>query len=237
MANRKNHTFDQLVAEGNLSAHSHIHKFGAVPAMSGAKTGTIWDVNDVKYPWSAFATAGVLTVDRAVGDAAKVITIEGLDANWLPISESIILTLATGNTGVKTFKRVYRAYVTSGVANVDDIDIKRGGVIVARITAELAQTLMMAYTVPAGKTGYLYTISCTAEAGADGTGNLMIRQGEGGTLRVGHSFEVTGGGPYDYEFKVPTRIVEKSDIEVWLTTRANNGRYTSAFCLLLIDND
>jgi hypothetical protein len=46
------------VAKGQFDDITHIHKFGAVPAMSQNQTGTIWDVNDTSYPWSAFDTAG-----------------------------------------------------------------------------------------------------------------------------------------------------------------------------------
>lgn len=239
MANRKSHTFEQLVSDGHITGHSFIHKFGAVPEMSIATTGTIWDINDTKYPWDAFDTAGTITVDRAnAGDADKEVTIEGLDENWLLVTESIILTAAAGNAGTQIFKRVFRAYIDNGSAqNIGIVDIKRGGTIVARISAGLGQTLMMVYTIPAGKTGYMYSGSCTAEAGADGTGHFMIREGGHISYRVGHSFEVSGGAGYRYDFNFPIPIPEKTDVDVWLTTRANNGRYTAAFDLLLIDND
>jgi len=75
--------FELQVARGQIPGHSFVHKFGAVPEMSNGTTGTIWDVDDTLYPWSAFATAGTLTVDRAnASDAGKTITIVGLDSNF-----------------------------------------------------------------------------------------------------------------------------------------------------------
>ena len=50
------------VAANHYQGLSHVHKFGAVPAMSQNNTGTIWDVNDTAYPWSSFASAGTLSV-------------------------------------------------------------------------------------------------------------------------------------------------------------------------------
>jgi len=50
------------IARGTVRGASSIHKFGAVPAMSQNATGTVWDVNDTLYPWTAFDTAGVLTI-------------------------------------------------------------------------------------------------------------------------------------------------------------------------------
>ena len=60
----------------------------------------------------------------------------------------------------------------------------------------------------------------------------------GTTFRVGHTFEVSGdGGPYDYKFSFPQEFAEKTDIDVRLTTRSNNGRFTAAFDILLIKNE
>ena len=125
--------------------------------MSINNTGTVWDIDDTLYPWSAFASAGTLTVDRAnAGDANKIITIVGLDVNYNQISENVTLTAATGNATTNSFIRVYRAYMHNGSAtNVGNIDIKKSTTIVARITANKGQTLMGVYTVPSGYTAYL----------------------------------------------------------------------------------
>jgi hypothetical protein len=238
VANRKQHPFNQMVAEGNLTDHSFIHKFGAVPAMSTNTIGTIWDINDTVYPWSAFNTAGVVNLDRAnTGDANKQVTVIGLDADYNETQETITLTNASNNTGSILFSRVFRAFVSDGVSNLGNIDIQRDSTTVARITAGAGQTLMTVYTVPAGKTGYLYKGTCSAQANADGSGSMYVRYFGQSTFRVGHSFEVSGtGGQYLYEFTFPIPIPEKSDIDVRITTRTNNGRYTAAFDLLLVDN-
>lgn len=228
-----------LVSRGLVAKTSFIHKFGAVPAMSQNTTGTVWDKNDTVYPWSAWDTTGVLNVDAAsTSDIGKQITILGLDANYNLVQETIALTVQTNNTGTVQFKRVYRAYCSDGVSNVGNINIQKNSTDVAVITAGLSQTLMSVYTVPAGHTGYLYKGTCTAQAGADGTGHMFVRYFGQDSFRVGHSFEVAGvGGQYLYEFSFPIPIPEKSDIDVRITTRTNNGRYTAAFDVLLINND
>ena len=43
-------------------------------------------------------------------------------------------------------------------------------------------------------------------------------------------------GQYFYPFSFPPELPEKSDIDVRITTRSNNGRYTAAFDLLLVKN-
>ena len=223
------------VAAGHFDGLSHIHKFGAVPAMSQNETGTIWDVDDTTYPWSSFATASTLTVDRAnASDADKVIYIEGLDADYNVINETVTLTSATGNATSKSFIRVYRAYMVDGsVTNVGNIDIKVSTTVVARITAGKGQTLMAVYTVPAGYTAYILKGACTCQSGADATGNMFVRYGGQASFRVGHTFEVAGGGEYTYDFPVPIPIPEKSDIDVRASVRSNNARVTAAFDILL----
>jgi hypothetical protein len=224
------------VSMGKVRGASTIHKFGAVPALSQNTTGTVWDKNDTLYPWSAFATAGVITASIAnASDNGKQVTVLGLDANYEEVSETFTISSTATVAGTVPFIRVFRAYVTNGSAtNVGDINFTKGGVDILRITAGKGQTLMAIYTIPAGKTGYLYKGVATCQAGADGTGNMFVRYFGQEAFRIGHSFEVSGDGEYDYEFSFPIRIPEKSDIDVRVTTRTNNGRYTAAFDLLLL---
>jgi hypothetical protein len=228
------------IARGLLKGVSDIHKFGAVGEMAVNTTGSVWDVDDTLYPWTAFASASAVTVDRAnASDADKVITIEGLDENYELVTDTCTLTNASGNTtdSGTTFIRVFRAFVSTGVTNVGNIDIKVSTTVVARITASLGQTLMAIYTIPAGYTGYLMRGVMTVAANADATGNMYIRYFGQDAFRIGHTFEVAGtGGPYDYEFSVPQVIPAKSDIDVRATVRSNNARATAAFDIILKAN-
>jgi len=229
--------FRQNVAMGKVRGASTIHKFGAAPAMSQNQIGTIWDKNDTVYPWSAFDTAGVITAAIAnASDNGKVVTVIGLDADYNEVSDTFTLSSTATVAGTVSFKRVFRAYVSTGTNNVGDVTFTKNGTDVLRITATKGQTLMAIYTIPAGKTGYLYRAVCTAQASADGSGNMFIRYFGQSAFRIAHSFEVAGvGGQYDYDFSFPQRIPEKSDIDVRMTTRSNNGRYTAAFDLLLLN--
>lgn len=222
------------VAKGQFADISHVHKFGAVPAMSQNTSGTIWDVNDTVYPWSAFATAGTLSLTRAsASDADKLVTIIGLDADYNEISESVTLTAASGNVTTQSFIRVYRAYMTTG-SNVGNVDIIKDSTTVARITAGKSQTLMAIYTVPAGHNAYLMVGTCSCQSGADATADMFVRYFGQSSFRVGHSFEVSGdGGQYIYRFDVPIKIPAKSDIDVRCLVRSNNARVTAAFDVLL----
>ena len=226
------------ISRGMVKGASFIHKFGAVPSMATNTTGTVWDKNDTVYPWASWATAGIINVDSSsASDINKSITVVGLDANYNQISETITLTTQTNNNSSNSFIRIFRAFVSDGETNVGQISVQRDTTDVAIITAGYGQTLMAVYTVPAGYTGYLYKGTCSAQSGADGTGNMFVRYFGQSSFRIGHSFEVSGaGGQYMYDFSFPIPIPEKSDIDVRITTRSNNGRYTAAFDLLLVQN-
>ena len=228
--------FKLNVSRGKVRGAEALYKFGAVPQMSINTTGTVWDKNDTVYPWSSFDSAGVLVAAQAnSSDNGKKVTVLGLDDDFNETSEEFTLSSSGTVTGTVSFKRVYRAYITEGVANVGTVRFTKGGVDVLLITAGKAQTLMAIYTVPAGYTGYIYQGTASAEFGADATGDMFIRYFGETAFRIGHSFEVSGaGGEYNYQFSFPVQIPEKSDIDVRMETRTNNGRYTAAFDILLI---
>ena len=232
--------FDLNVSRGKTRGASTIHKFGATPSQSTNTTATVWDKGDTLYPWSAFDTPGVLVAAQVgVDDNGKVVTVVGLDENWVQIEEDFTLSSAGTVAGTKTFKRVFRGFVKTGTTNVGQLNFSRGGTQILRILAGLGQTLMSVYTIPDGYTGYLYQGVCSAQAGADATGFMMVRFNTvGQAFRVGHTFEVSGGGgEYFYKFAFPIQIPQHSDIDIRLTTRSNNGRYTAAFDMLLIKNE
>jgi hypothetical protein len=224
------------VAKGQFDDIFHAHPFGAVPAMSQNTTGTVWDVNDTLYPWSSWDTAGTLTVPAVnASDNGKSITIMGLDNNYEVISETLVVSSSTTSTTTAEFKRVSSAYMHNGSAtNVGNINIQKSAVTVCRITAGKGQSLMAVYTVPAGHTAYILQGAASCQSGADATGDMFVRYFGQTSFRSGHTFEVSGnGGAYLYEFCIPVKIPEKSDIDIQAKVRSNNARITAAFDILL----
>ena len=139
------------------------------------------------------------------------------------------------------FARVNRAFISGAATNAGDIDIEAGaagGTTVARIQEGYGQTLMSVFTVPAGKTAYMHRLTATAQDGKDATGWMYTHQYGTTAFRVKHTWEFDGdGGQYHYDFAFPLPFEEKTDIDMRVTTRDKNGRYTIAFDILLVDND
>jgi hypothetical protein len=237
-AQGKYEEFFLQLARGHIANHSFNHKFGAVSAMSVNTTGTVWDVNNTIYPWSAWDTAGTVSVSAVnASDNNKQLVIQGLDANYVFQEEIITLSSSASVSGIKTFKRLNRGFIVDGNTNVGDVTVTKDATTVLKITANKGQTLMAVYTIPAHKTGYLMQGACSIQKGGDATGDMFVRYFGQSSFRIGHSFEVQGeGGPYNYKFTVPIPIPEKSDIDVRAAVRSNNARVTAAFDLILIDN-
>jgi hypothetical protein len=237
-AQGKYEEFYLQLARGHIANHSFNHKFGAVPAMSINTSGTVWDVNNTVYPWSAWDTAGTVLVSAVnASDNGKLLVIQGLDANYIFQEETIVLSSAVSVAGTKTFKRLNRGFIADGSTNVGDVTVTKDNTTVLRITATKGQTLMAVYTIPANKTGYLMQGVCSIQKGGDATGNMFIRYANQSSFRIGHSFEVQGeGGAYNYVFSVPIPLPEKSDIDVRASVRSNNSRVTAAFDIVLVDN-
>jgi hypothetical protein len=203
--------------------------------MSNNQSGTVWDIDDTFYPWSAWDTAGTVTVSRAdAGDAGKNIIISGLDADYNPVSTTVTLTNPTGNTSPTVFKRIDLVRMNGTSANVGQINVLKGATTVARIVAGVGQSLKGTYTVPAGYTAYLTQGAMTIQNGADATGTFYYRT-PGDRFLVGHTFEVASS-EYFYAFTCPFALPEKSDIDVRASVRTNNALVTAAYDMILIQN-
>ena len=225
--------FELQVSRGQIPGHSFVHVLGEVPAMSQNQSGSIWDVNDTTYPWSAFDTAGTLTIDRAdANDADKNVILYGLDSDYNPITETVTLTNATGNATTKSFKRLLSARMNGTSVNLGAVTIKKGATTVGKINAAIGQTLMGIYTVPAGYTAYLTQGVMTVRSGADATGTFYYRI-QGDRFLIGHRFEVASA-EYVYAFTCPFKVPEKTDIDVRATVRSNNALITAAYDIILI---
>ena len=229
------------ISRGLVKGTSFIHKFGSVPSMSISTTGTIWDVDDTLYPWSAWANTGTLSVQTTLvngtpdtADSGLDIVLVGLDDDFNVIEETVTISGSTGTT-TSIFSRIYRAYTSEN--NTTQFRVSRDATEVARINIGKAQTLMSLYTVPLGYTGHMCKQIASLEYGADATINTFVRYGGTGAFRISHTGEVSGSGmPYSYKFTVPLPFPEKTDIDIRAVVRTNNARVTSAFDIILIKN-
>lgn len=158
--------FELQVARSQISWHSqqNIFAYGATPATAGTFR-TVWEnmaTTEYVFPSSALT---MQLVSTAAGDTASI-TITGLDANYLIISETLVLNGTTNVPTTKQYFRVNNMVVSSGSATnpAGVVSLSNGGVVYAQIntavfngtTSSIGQTQMSVFTVPAGYTFYGY---------------------------------------------------------------------------------
>jgi len=196
-------------------------KFGYLPTATTAYK-TVWDGDNIySYPSSAL---NMQVVSDESADNGITIFIQGLDADYNEITETVTLDDTDSAGAVQTtqqFLRVFRAYNSSNTDLIGDVTISNGGTTYAKIFATSQQTLMAVYTIPAGKRGYLMSGNISVEKNQPVVAQLMIRP-FGGVLRSAGVVS-TFGVPFQRKWEFPPQLDEKTDIEI----RAKAGATTS----------
>jgi len=224
------------IAAGQVIGYRDVHKFGLVDGTAGA-TSTVWSLADnaltALYPWDI--VPGTLSAVSSSAADTQTIRIEGLDSDYNEVSADLTLTgtVATGTT-TQVFHRVHRAYCLTGPTNVGRITIVDTGEARAVIDANMGQTLMALYTVPAGCTAFLSEFRASTSKNQACIVSIYVRQ-LGGAFRVQSTMSLFQSSS-SVGYPVPLAISEKSDIEVRVTGGTNNT-ISSDFDLILVHND
>jgi hypothetical protein len=195
--------------------------------------------------------AGGDPLDASAGNNARSITLEGLDDNFLEISETIelngsVASVATSNL----FCRLNRAYVedvgTYNATNAGEIIIQStAGNIVAIINASAGQTQQAIYTVPTNYDAYLLAFTVEVSEPISANVRMVQRQSADNSTPPVKAFrtvtevdDFTGYGTRVFR-AYPGPFPGGTDL-VWLATRStggSNARIVVNFDLLLIEND
>jgi len=228
--------FGTMVALGRIPNFSPVNKFGSDPdADSGAND--VWDIGLV-YNWIASATAIQLSSSHA--SDTHVVHVEGLDANWAPLTELVTLTGQTGVDTVGTFIRVHRLKNVSATAALGDVYASESGDGLtagvptsladarAKITLDHEQTQMAIYSVAAEHSLIVNKLRFTVD-NTDVDLRIMIRD-FGGVFRAGPKVHINGGDiAKEFTFAPPLAIAAKSDIKISVTTTGTNKKISAGF--------
>ena len=227
------------------------YKFGFNSAV-GTSAETIW-AQGAAYTWNSAAQLELTSTDvddtDTTGAGARTVTIEGLDANYAAISETVELngqTADAGSTTTASFLRVNRMYVASaGASGVNEgvIYASTGTqttgtpddltTIRATIAANAGQTLQAIYTVPAGKTMYLYALHASSAATTGSSQIDFLTSENAGPWRTKDRFAVQQGS-VTYHFKFPRVFNEKTDMEIQGTASTGTNDVSASFEFLLM---
>lgn len=203
--------FDLQVGRGQIEAHSTVNIYGYQTAVSTTFI-PIWE-NATAYTYPSTATQ--MHLIGTDSDTASVL-INGLDANYNSISETLTLNGTSAVTTANSYLRINSMQVTSGnpAAAVTLKDLTNT-TIYAQINAGVGRTQAGIYTVPAGYTYYLQRVNLYSSL--NGNNNKFVTY-QNRTISSSGVIQVTQQAPFatSYEARriIPRAFSEKTDIQL-----------------------
>jgi hypothetical protein len=235
------------ISAGAVDGTGYVEKFGMNVDVDSNKE-TIWDGGAIYSYISTAETVAITSTagtDSAAGTGARTIEIQGLDANYNVVLETLTVG---GGAGTTEFIRIFRAKtITAGTSGINEGTISITSSDTSTVLAQIGvdgtginaagrgQTFMALYTVPAGKTAYLtqWTVGC-GKQNTDAVSTLLARP-QSGAWNAKDIITVSAT-TYAKDYKIPLQFTEKTDIEVRAYSTTNNSLVSSTFNLILIDN-
>ena len=220
--------FELQVSRGQITGHYRLHKFGFNPLINNSEE-TIWNVGGI-YAYPSSAAKMTATSTDGANDEDVQVTIQGLDADYNQLSETVTLNGSGTQETNSFFLRVFRAFIEGSQEPSGTINITNTGTTYARITLGENQTLMCVWTVPAGYTAYLLQkdVTCLTEANNKFGTLRLISKKLGGVFRTHDKFSLENAHT-EIAYSTPIPFAEKTDIEVRAVgSSSNSGLHVSA---------
>jgi hypothetical protein len=183
--------------------------------------------------------------DTSSGTGARTVVIQGLDANYNEVTETVTLNGQTAVTMTASLLRVNYAYVAtagSGDSAAGDIYIGTGTVTagVPATTYDIIKfdyntTITGSYTIPAGYTGYVSEglFSSGQSGGSNQVQGRLLTRGTN-NIRMTAAITSINNGVADYVFEYPLEVPEKTTIEATAIGSSSNNAVSSMFILVLV---
>ena len=241
------------VAGGLLPGHSRVAGLGNNPDIDTSTfPEDVWS-NGGLYPWLAAAVPMEMlsssASDAAAGVGARTVLINGLDANYNAISETITLNGITPVATTRSYLRINNLLVMSAgtsKTNVGTITLRTVATVETHATIPVGAGTVGGYgisrrsifTVPAGNTLFIDSFfgcvnrSTTQDAATIAT----FFQSPNGFYRMTLEFSITNA-PYRHDGFPPIVVAEKNDFCLRCNyTSTNNMDLTAAWLGVLINN-
>lgn len=238
--------YGQAVTMGMIFKNSRSTAFGHNPSIANGVTADVWEGGGI-YPFLSAASQLELVSssasDAAAGTGARSFVLSGLDANYNPISETVILNGTTAVATVQNYLRVNSNIISSagsGLVNAGDVTVR---VVGAGATLGIARSgygynRSCIYTVPAGSTLYVEDIFMSVAGAASQNGGVFgyKRRNPNGTLYITNEYNVTSNSPFQRVPLLGGPVLQKTDLVIQCT---GNQAATNVFASIegvLIDN-
>ena len=220
--------FDLQVARNQIDGHVGLQIFGYSTAIGSTAQGPMWEGQTLSggfYTPPAAAAPLVLVSDSATDNTTRSVVIEGLDASYAPITETIALNGTSNVTTTKSFLRINQMSMFNST-NTGNITASISSTVYAKINAGVGQTQMSIYTVPAGYTLYISYVQYDASIGFTSSNymtgleyNKLNSGAQSGLITLLN--QTTFVQKQEIPFTVPLAHIEKTDIQ--FCVKANSG--------------
>lgn len=239
--------FELQVSRGQIQGHRNVTVFGFNPDVDTTQV-SIWPLPSlITYPTAALqmTVSSTSANDTSAGTGARTIVVEGLDANYNEVIETVTMSGQTPVTMTAPLLRVNYAYVaTAGSGNSAAGDIYIGsGTVTAGVPAtvydiikfDYNDTTTGSYTVPAGHKAYLSQglFSSGQAGGSNAIQGRLVTRGPN-NIKTTAALTTLNNGTANYVFEYPMMIPEKTTIEATAIGSSTNNQCSSMFILLLI---
>lgn len=245
--------FDLQVSRGQITNHQSIFRSAYSSFVSSAGTRAIWN-RAAAYTFPASATSMTIS-SSSTADVGQQVLINGLDANYNPVSFVASLNGQNAVMTVQSFIRINDVIVVAPNGSlaypVGDIYVGTGTVtagvpanVYGFVSAGDNQSLVGVYTVPAGYTLYLtggsvntaglaVNVFMTVDFHASVLGAASAQRVDYLTARI-----FASNGFQFFPYAQPVAVTEKTDIyDTVLGSVAGPDRITASFTGILVKND
>jgi hypothetical protein len=228
--------FDLQIARGQIDGHSVISIFGYSAAVGSTAQGPLWEgltLSGGNYVYPSAAAPLVLVSDSASDNTTRSVIINGLDANYNILTETIALNGTSNVTTTNSFLRINSMEMFNST-NTGNITASISSTVYAKIASGIGQTQMSIYTVPAGYTFYLTYSQYDASIGFTSSNymisaewNKLNSTSQSGQITLTHqsTFVQKQEVPFNNS---PIAHPEKTDLQ--FTVKANTGSPFTVSC-------
>jgi hypothetical protein len=232
--------FGLQVARGQIQGHTSFQVFGYNPDLDTSEESVWPDGGVIPHP----TTASVLTIvstnaaDASAGTGARTVFIEGLNASYNVVSETVTLNGTTGVSTTNSYMYVNAFTVLtvgSGESNAGEITAKVGATLYDLIAVGYNNRTTAHYCVPAGYSAYITSGVITAgqASGSTSVTAYLKQHGPDGVLRIG-AVSTLNNGSVQYDFDPPYRIPEKNCVGASAIGTAANNSVSAFFNITLV---
>jgi hypothetical protein len=230
--------FDLQVARNQIMGHSVQNIYG----YQGSVTTTnipLWE-NAAAYVYPVSATSMNLASNNA-GDTATIL-INGLNASFAPVTESVVLNGTTPVATTNSFIRINSMQVSVGSATnpagVVTLKDPTNTTTYAQINAGIGRTQMSIFTVPAGYTFYLSRVDCNSSFNGNNANYVTYKNynvSSTGVVTVTQQSPFTAW--YHSQRVMPRAFAEKTDLQFQFQTSAGTAAVNCSVEGWLIKNN